>query len=89
VFKPIAHQWLTAGSPASNRLKRALAVEVLRHALVAQNPAPGLVHHPGRGSQCCSVDYQTFLRTRGIVISMSGRGNCYEASMAEAFLKTI
>lgn len=32
-------------------LKRDLAVEVLRRALVARNPAPGLVHHSDRGSQ--------------------------------------
>lgn len=70
------------GWATSDRLKRDLAVEALRRALVARNPAPGLVHHSDRGSQYCSVDYQALLRKRGILISMSGRGNCYDNSMA-------
>jgi putative transposase len=56
---------------------------------VARNPAPGLVHHSDRGSQYCSVDYQALLRRSGILISMSGRGNCYDNSMVETFFKTI
>jgi putative transposase len=56
---------------------------------VARNPAPGLVHHSDRGSQYCSVDYQALLRKRDILISMSGRGNCYDNAMVETFFKTI
>ena len=74
------------GWATSDRLKRDLAVEALRRALVARKPAPGLVHHSDRGSQYCSVDYQALLRKRGIQISMSGRGNCYDNSMVETFL---
>ena len=77
------------GWATSDRLKRDLAVEALRRALAARNPAPGLVHHSDRGSQYCSVDYQALLRKRGIQISMSGRGNCYDNSMVETFFKTI
>ena len=77
------------GWATSDRLKRDLAVEALRRSLVARNPAPGLVHHSDRGSQYCSVDYQALLRRRGILISMSGRGNCYDNSMVETFFKTI
>ncbi|SFC45217.1 Transposase InsO and inactivated derivatives [Pseudooceanicola nitratireducens] len=77
------------GWATSDRLKRDLAVEALRHALAARNPEPGLVHHSDRGSQYCSVDYQARLRKRGILISMSGRGNCYVNSMVETFFKTI
>jgi transposase InsO family protein len=35
------------------------------------------------------VDYQALLRKRGILISMSGRGNCYDNSMVATFFKTI
>jgi putative transposase len=69
------------GRATSDRLKRDLAVEALRRALAARNPAPGLVHHSDRGSQYCSVDYQALLRKRGTLISMIGRGNCYDNSM--------
>jgi putative transposase len=64
------------GWATSDRLKRDLAAEAQRRALVARNPAPGPVNHSGRASQYCSVDYQALLRRRGILISMSGRGSC-------------
>jgi transposase InsO family protein len=80
---------LVVGWAISDRLKLDLAAEALRSALAARNPAPGLVHHSDRGSQYCSVDYQALLRRRGILISMSGRGNCYDNSMVETFFKTI
>jgi putative transposase len=76
------------GWATSDRLKRDLAVEALRRALVARNPAPGLVHHSDRGLQYCSVSYQALLRKRGVRISMSGRGNCYDNSMVETLFKT-
>ncbi|KDB04122.1 hypothetical protein U879_08485, partial [Defluviimonas sp. 20V17] len=39
------------GWATSDRLKRSLAVEALRRAIVNRDPAPGLVHHSDRGSQ--------------------------------------
>jgi putative transposase len=84
LFSPRVVGWTTI-----DRLKRDLAVAALRRALAARNPAPGLVHHSDRGSQYCSVDYQALLRRRGILISMSGRGNCYDNSMVETCFKTI
>ena len=56
---------------SSDRLKRDQAVEALRRALVARNPPPRLVHHSDRGSQYCSVDYQSLLRKRDVLISLS------------------
>jgi transposase InsO family protein len=35
------------------------------------------------------MDYLALLRIRGILISMSGRGNCYDNSMVETFFMTI
>jgi transposase InsO family protein len=77
------------GGTTSDRLKRDLAVEALRRALVTRNPAPGLVHHSDRGPQYSSVDFQALFRRRGMLITMSGRGNCYDNSMVETFFKTI
>jgi len=77
------------GWATSDRLKRSLAVEALRRAIARRNPSPGLVHHSDRGSQYCSVDYQAELRKRGLLISMSGKGNCYDNAMVETFFKTI
>ncbi len=77
------------GWSTGDRQNRDLAVEALRRAMVARNPAPGLIHHSDSGSQYCSVDYQALLRKRGILILMSGKGNCYDNSMVETFFKTI
>jgi putative transposase len=76
LFSPRAVGWATR-----DHLKRDLAVEALRRALAARNPASGRVHHSDHGSQYCSVDYQALLRKRGILISISGRGNCSDNSM--------
>jgi putative transposase len=54
-----------------------------------RRPAAGLIHHSDRGSQYCSIDYQAELRKHGILISMSGKGNCYDNAMVETFFKTL
>lgn len=83
------HSRRVVGWATSGRLKRSLAVEALRRAIANRNPSPGLVHHSDRGSQYCSIDYQAELRKRGLLISMSGKGNCYDNAMVETFFKTI
>lgn len=77
------------GWAVSDRMKKDLALNALRRALVRRGPAPGLVHHADRGSQYCSDDYLALLRTHKIVISMSGRGNCFDNAMVETVFKTI
>ncbi len=73
----------------ADRLHRDLALAALRKALVMRHPAAGLIHHSDRGSQCCSIDYHAELRRRGILISMSGKGNCFDNAMVETFFKTL
>ena len=52
-------------------------------------PFSGLIHHSDRGSQYCSIDYQAVLKKHGLLISMSGKGNCYDNAVVETFFKTI
>ena len=54
-----------------------------------RHPAPGLIHHADRGSQYCSADYQAELRKHGVLISMSGKGNCCDNAVVETFFKTL
>jgi putative transposase len=54
-----------------------------------RRPAAGLIHHFDRGSQYCSIDYQAELKKHGILVSMSGKGNCYDNAMVETFFKTL
>ena len=77
------------GWAVSDRLHRRLALAALNKALMIRRPPEGLIHHSDRGSQYCSIDYQAELRRRGIRISMSGKGNCYDNAMVETFFKTL
>lgn len=77
------------GWAVSDRLHKELALRALRRALVVRRPAAGLLHHSDRGSQFCSLAYQAELRRHGLLISMSGKGNCYDNSMVETFFKTL
>jgi transposase InsO family protein len=54
-----------------------------------RRPAAGLIHHSDRGSQYYSVDYQAELKAHGILISMSGWGNCFDNAMVETFFKRL
>ena len=77
------------GWSTSDRLHRDLALAALWKAVVMRRPAAGLIHHSDRGSQYCSTDYQAELEALGILISMSGRGNCFDNAMVETFFKTL
>ena len=77
------------GWAASDRLHKELALTALRRALVVRQPGSDLLHHSDRGSQYCSNEYQAELRGHGIVISMSGKGNCFDNAMVETFFKTL
>jgi putative transposase len=77
------------GWATSDRLHKELPLSALRRAIAVRRPAAGLIHHADRGSQYCSLDYQAELRKNGIVISMSGKGNCFDNAMVETFFKTL
>ena len=77
------------GWAVSDRLHKELVLTALRRALVIRRPGAGLLHHSDRGSQYCSIEYQAELRKHGVLISMSGKGNCYDNSMVETFFKTL
>ena len=77
------------GWAVSDRLKKDLALRALRMALVTRHLPSGLIHHSDRGSQYCSIDYQAVLRKHDLLISMSGKGNCYDNAVVETFFKTI
>lgn len=74
---------------AGDRLHKELALSALRRAIALRRPAAGLIHHADRGSQYCSLDYQAELSKNGILISMSGKGNCFDNAMVETFFKTL
>ena len=70
-------------------LDRTLALDALGMALRTRCPEPGLLHHSDRGVQYASADYQSRLRERGIVCSMSRKGDCWDNAVAESFFSTL
>ncbi len=70
-------------------LDRTLVQTALDRALAVRQPGPGLLHHSDRGSQYSSRDYQKQLAARGIVCSMSRRGDCWDNAVVESFFATL
>ena len=77
------------GWQTSDRMLTDLPGKALERALAIRQPKPGLIHHSDRGSQYCSAEYQSLLKPRGVTISMSRKGNCYDNAMVETFFKTL
>ena len=66
-----------------------LTCQALRMALAGRQPRAGLLHHSDRGSQYASQAYQSLLQARGIQVSMSRSGNCYDNAAMESLFGTI
>lgn len=68
---------------------RHLAMRALDMALRRRRPGEGLLHHTDQGSPYGSDDYQRILASKGIVCSMSRRGNCHDNAPVESFFATL
>ena len=66
-----------------------LTLRALDMALTSQNPPEGLLHHSDRGSNYTANDYRQALSDRGIEVSMSRKGNCWDNAVAESFFATL
>ena len=63
-------------------LEMALATREIRH-------GREMLHHSDRGSQYASREYQSTLNSRGIIPSMSRKGDCWDNAVAESFFATL
>lgn len=81
------HSRRVVGWATSARCDRALVLDALDRALVRRG-RPAL-HHSDRGCQYTSDDYRAALMARGVTISMSRRGNCYDNAVVESFFATL
>jgi len=77
------------GWALSSRITRELTLQALTMALGRRRPPRGLLHQSDRGSQYASTDYHGALTARGIVVSMSRRGDCWDNAVAESFFATL
>lgn len=67
-----------------DKMPEELVLTALRRALLARQPATGLVVHSDRGGQYCSNAYRALLHEHGCLRSHSRRGECYDNAMAES-----
>jgi putative transposase len=77
------------GWAMSNRINRKLVASALLMAIWCRRPKPGLIFHADRGSQYCSGDFQTLLKTHHITCSMSRKGDCWDNAVAESFFASL
>lgn len=71
------------------RMDERLVLRALDMALKSRRPPKGLVHHSDRGSQYAGAAYQKALQQRGLVGSMSRRGNCWDNAVVESFFSSL
>jgi putative transposase len=83
------HSRRIVGWSMDQYLDAKLTIAALEMALVGRQPAPGLVVHSDRGSQFASRGYRAVLASRGLVASMSRKGNCYDNAFIESFWSSL
>jgi transposase InsO family protein len=72
-------------------MRASLATELVRAALsiaLGSRPIPRL-HHSDRGVQYASYAYRYELERRGITVSMSRVGNCWDNAIVESFFSSL
>lgn len=77
------------GWAMSDRMPEELTTAALEMALGWREPPPGLVHHSDRGSQYAAHGYRTVLAKRGITVSMSRKGDCWDNAPMESANATV
>ena len=77
------------GWAMDSRMPTSLVEDALKMAVGRRQPLEGLVHHSDRGSQYTAADYRERLSQYGIVVSMSGKGDCYDNALMESFFGTL
>jgi transposase InsO family protein len=77
------------GWAASAENNTALARSALDRAVANRAPTEGTIHHSDRGSVYASRAYRGELSARGIVQSMSRKGDCWDNAVAESFFGSM
>lgn len=73
------------GWAIADHMREALVQEALQMALGRRQPGKGLMHHSDRGVQYAADHYQSLLKSAGIIVSMSRKGNCWDNAVMERF----
>jgi len=77
------------GWSMSETLEKTLVLDALKMAYQRRRPGKGLLHHSDRGSQYASDDYGYLLKSYGMRMSMSRKGDCWDNAVMESFFGTL
>lgn len=77
------------GWAMSARQTPTLVIEAWLMAWRQRRPPTGLLHHSDQGNQYRASVYQRLLARRGVVPSMSRKGNCYDNAPVESFFSSL
>jgi len=73
------------GWSMQNHMETSLVISALEMGVQNRRPEKGLIFHSDRGSQYASHDFRLQLKKKGMVQSMSRKGNCWDNACAESF----
>lgn len=100
-YLPVAEGWLflaavldiysrfVVGWSFSQNADESLVTAALQMALDVRNPSAGMIHHCDQGSQYSAIRYGEKLAERGLIASMSRRGNCHDNAVIESFFGSL
>ena len=77
------------GWAMSKRITSALVVDALEMAIQQRKPDAGLLHHSDRGSQYTGKAYRELLSANEMLVSMSGKGDCWDNAPTESFFSSL
>lgn len=77
------------GLSMGKNLSISLVEGALRQAICHRSINKSLIHHSDRGSQYTSKEFEKLAKKNGIILSMSGKGNCYDNAVMESFFHTL
>lgn len=66
-----------------------LVINAFNMAYWRRRPGAGLIFHSDRGSQYCSLEFQSRLASLGAISSMSRKGDCFDNAVAESFFGSL
>lgn len=66
-----------------------LVINALNQATRQLQDTTGIMHHSDRGAQYTSKQFKDYADTKGISLSMSAKGKCYDNAAMESFFHTL
>lgn len=77
------------GLAMDDHMRADLVARAFEMAYQSRQPSAGLLHHSDRGSQYTSHAYRALLEERGVIVSMSRKGDCFDNAPVESFWATL